>query len=281
MKAFLSFILLLALCTGCEEVIDLKLDSQEQQLVVDAALDWEKGKPGNEQKIHLSYTNDYYTNQPSETATGATVLVTASGNETYTFVDQGNGDYVCRDFKPEPDKNYRLTIDYKGKRYTSEDRMREVPELTESNITQRSDGGFFKDEIALRLTFPTQTDGDNYFIIKVAYMKENNKKSRVYAVDDKFDSEGKISRSFTGSNIGGKFLKGDKVEITLYRVSKQYQLFMDLLIANSLDDAQRGRPMFTSPVRVYGNVVYEPDPKQNPFGAFRVAQYSKIVYIVK
>ena len=91
MKAFLSFVLLLALCAGCEEVIDLKLDSQEQQLVVDAALDWEKGKPGNEQKIRLSYTNDYYTNQPSETATGATVLVTASEIETYTFVDQGNG----------------------------------------------------------------------------------------------------------------------------------------------------------------------------------------------
>ncbi|RRD73666.1 DUF4249 domain-containing protein [Tannerella forsythia] len=281
MKAFLSFVLLLALCTGCEEVIDLKLDSQEQQLVVDAALDWEKGKPGNEQKIRLSYTNDYYTNQPSETATGATVLVTASESETYTFVDQGNGDYVCRDFKPEPDKSYRLTIDYKGKRYTSEDRMREVPELTEGNITQRSDGGFSKDEIALRITFPTRSGSDSNFIIKVSYVKNDRVYSRLYAIDNRFYTDGKISRSFTGSNIGGEFLKGDKVEIKVYSVSNAYRQFIDLLTANSLDDAQRGRPMFTSPTRVYGNVVYEPDPKQNPFGAFRVAQYSTILYVVK
>ncbi|BAR49842.1 hypothetical protein TFKS16_2478 [Tannerella forsythia KS16] len=39
--------------------------------------------------------------------------------------------------------------------------------------------------------------------------------------------------------------------------------------------------MFTYPPRVYGNVVYEPDLRQNPFGAFRVAQYAKIVYVVK
>lgn len=281
MKAILSPILLLALCAGCEEVIDLKLDSQQQQLVVDAALDWEKGQPGNAQTIRLAYTADYYTNREPKKATGATVLVTAADNETYTFTEQTEGEYVCNDFKPELDKNYRLTIDYNGKRYTSEDRMREVPEITESNITQRSDGGFTKDQIALRLTFPTQTDGDNHFMIKVAYMKENDRKSRVYAIDDKFYTDGKISLSFTGSNIGGKFVKGDEVEFTLYRVSKPYRLFIDLLTANALDNAQRGRPMFTYPSRVYGNVVYEPNPKQNPFGAFRVTQYAKIVYVVK
>ena len=71
------------------------------------------------------------------------------------------------------------------------------------------------------------------------------------------------------------------MEIIRYRVSNAYRQFIDLLTTNSLDNAQRGRPMFTYPPRVYGNVVYEPDLRQNPFGAFRVAQYAKIVYVVK
>ena len=77
------------------------------------------------------------------------------------------------------------------------------------------------------------------------------------------------------------FRIADEVEIILYRVSNAYRQFIDLLTTNSLDNAQRGRPMFTYPSRVYGNVVYEPDLRQNPFGAFRVAQYAKIVYVVK
>ena len=70
MKAFLSFILLLALCTGCEEVIDLKLDSQEQQLVVDAALDWEKG-------LVMSLEKEFDCEIPDEDAEKITTVQTA------------------------------------------------------------------------------------------------------------------------------------------------------------------------------------------------------------
>ena len=41
----LYIILLSALAlTSCEEVIDLKLDTAPQKLVIDAALDWKKGE---------------------------------------------------------------------------------------------------------------------------------------------------------------------------------------------------------------------------------------------
>ena len=50
-------ILLSALAlTSCEEVIDLKLDSAPQKLVIDASLDWKKGETKAYPVVDISYT---------------------------------------------------------------------------------------------------------------------------------------------------------------------------------------------------------------------------------
>ena len=53
----LYIILLSALAlTSCEEVIDLKLDTAPQKLVIDAAFDWKKGEAKAYPIVDISYT---------------------------------------------------------------------------------------------------------------------------------------------------------------------------------------------------------------------------------
>lgn len=279
-KGLIIFVLFLFL--GCEEVIDLKLDSQEKRLVIDAALDWEKGKESKVQKVYLSYTNDFYAITSAEKASGAIVKVTTYDNETYLFTEQNKGEYVCTDFSPKLNKDYLLLVEYEGKRYTSKARMREVPEITTKNITQREDGGIFKDKKEIRFTIDTDKNQENSFIVKLNVPGKEKRKDYIYAIDNKFFTDGKLSIVFTGMNYEKEFEAGDTLEFTLYRVSSQYKQIMDLLLNISLENNNGGGPPgFTTPTRIYGNITNEADSKENPLGAFRVAQYTKLTYVVK
>ena len=60
------FYILLSLCllTSCQEVIDLKLDTAPQQLVIEASLDWKKGTTKAFPIVDISYTKPYFGNTP-------------------------------------------------------------------------------------------------------------------------------------------------------------------------------------------------------------------------
>ena len=71
-------ILLSALAlTSCEEVIDLKLDSAPQKLVIDASLDWKKGETKAYPVVDISYTEAYFGDTPSPAIDNAIVKIKA------------------------------------------------------------------------------------------------------------------------------------------------------------------------------------------------------------
>ena len=55
MKNYIKLLLALftVAITGCEDVIDVDVQTDTLRLVVEASLDWEKGTTGNEQLITL------------------------------------------------------------------------------------------------------------------------------------------------------------------------------------------------------------------------------------
>jgi len=264
--------------SSCEKVIELDLDTQEKELVVDANIDWEKGTEGKIQTINLSYTSPYYySNQTPEGATGARVSVSDDQGNTFSFPEREQGVYQNRNFSPVLGRKYTLSILYEGKQYESSDIIREVPQLSNSNITQTNNGGFTHDEIILHLRFDANPLEENNFVLRIKASSDGV--IRLYGFDGRYFADGHfftqiVSRISKGDE---KFKKGDTVEITLFRVSKRYKDFIRVLSNNSADNAG----LFTIPNRVRGNVVNTTDPNKNPLGAFRVAQYSKIVYTIQ
>jgi len=119
-KSILYIVLVFAtvIFSGCEKVIDVDLNNAEPKLVIDAVIKWQKGTTGEEQVIKLSLTNDFFTNEILA-ANGASVTITNSADETFTFLEDGTtGNYICTNFNPVIGEIYTLVVIYDGEIYT-------------------------------------------------------------------------------------------------------------------------------------------------------------------
>lgn len=274
----ISFLIMVFfLFTACEKVIELDLDTQEKELVIDAHIDWEKGATGQEQTILLSYTQPYYSQEAPEGASGATVLVADNQGNIFPFVEHIAGTYKNLNFTPTLGRRYALMVQYQGKEYVASDILKEVPQLTEDNITQSNDGGFTRDQIMLTLRFDANPNERNNFVLRIKASSDGV--TRIYGFNDRYFPDGRFSiKILSRSNKEEeKFKSGDTVEITLFRVSETYMNYIRVLSNNTSNNAG----LFSIPNRVRGNIVNRANPQENPLGAFRVAQYSKITYVIK
>jgi hypothetical protein len=112
---------------GCEDVIDVTLDEGESQLTVDA---WVDILP-QEQNIRLTMSGAYFSNQPNAAATGATVTITnLTQNTTFTFADQGNGDYTydgTQEVLGELGDELTVNVAYLGEEFTAKTEVYGAP----------------------------------------------------------------------------------------------------------------------------------------------------------
>ena len=257
-------IIILPLFTACEKVIELDLDTQEKELVIDAHIDWEKGATGHEQTIQLSYTQPYYSQEAPEGASGATVLVADNQGNIFPFVEHIAGTYKNVNFTPALGRRYALMVQYQAKEYVASDILKEVPQLTEDNITQSNDGGFTRDQIMLTLRFDANPNEQNNFVLRIKASSDGV--TRIYGFNDRYFPDGRFSSKILSrsNKEEEKFKPGDTVEITLFRVSETYMNYIRVLSNNTSNNAG----LFSIPNRVRGNIVNRANPQENPLGAF-------------
>ena len=112
MKKLILASLLMTVFMSCEDVIQVDLETAKTRLVIDASLNWIKGSDGSEQNIKLSLTAPYFSDNIPP-ATGATVTVTDSNSNTFSFIEEGTtGIYKNNMFIPEIDGTYILNIEF-------------------------------------------------------------------------------------------------------------------------------------------------------------------------
>ena len=276
--------------TSCEEVIDLNLDTAPKKLVIDAALDWKKGEAKAYPIVDISYTEAYFGETHSPAIDNAVVKI-VSGSQTYslTLWDgtttitsdnlpelKGGSRYVFpAGITPELGKNYELIVELNGQTYTAKDKMLEAPVIPSNRITQKEKGGFLGDRKELRFYFDGINDGvANAYLVKLS---QNNTSKTIYGtLDDNYIANNKFFFIMAGVDNDEKLNKGDVVNVILYRIHPQYKEFAQMIVQIS-----RGQNPFAIPTRPIGNIVNTTNKRENPLGAFRVAQYTTLQYIVK
>lgn len=287
----LYIILLSALVlTSCEEVIDLKLDTAPQKLVIDAALDWKKGEAKAYPIVDISYTEPYFAETHSPAVNNAVVKI-ISDSQTYnlTLWDgtstitsdnvtslKGGSRYVFpAGIAPELGKNYELIVELNGQTYTAKDKMLEAPVIASNRVAQKENGGFLGDRKELRFYFEGINDGvANAYLVKLA---QNNTPKTTYGVlDDNYIANNRFFFVMTGVDNDKKLKKDDVVNVLLYRIQPEYKNFLQTIIQQS----GRQSP-FAIPARPIGNIVNTTNKRENPLGAFRVSQYTTLQHTVK
>ena len=266
--------------TSCEEVIDLNLDTAPKKLVIDAALDWKKGEAKAYPIVDISYTEAYFGETHSPAIDNAVVKI-VSGTQTYslTLWDgtttitsdnlnelKGGSRYVFpAGITPELGKDYELIVELDGQTYTAKDKMLEAPVVPSDRIVQKE----------VRFYFDGINDGvANAYLIKFA--QSNTSKTTYGTLDDNYIANNKFFFVTIGVDNDKKLNKDDVVNIILYRMHPQYKEFVQMLVRLS-----EGQNPFTIPTRPIGNIVNTTNKRENPLGAFRVAQYTTLQYTVK
>lgn len=264
MKLFKGILILAVgvFLTGCEKVIDVKLDTASPKLVIDASIDWLKNTTGNEQRVILSTTTGYY-NAEFPTVSGATIFITNSINTVFNFPESSNaGEYICTDFKPVIGETYKLTVMLNGVTYAAVETLTGTPDI-EDTIRQSNAGGMTGDEIEIQFSYQDDGSRDNYYMTRV---KTNRVAFPEYSLEsDEMFQGNKMVQFYSHEDLE----KGDSANIKLYGTSKRFfEYFTKILLASGND----GSPFPSTPTAARGNIINQTDAENYALGYFRLSE---------
>lgn len=270
-RLYIYLTILLAIAfTGCEEAVDVDTDTAPPRLVIDASINWEKGTPGNEQKIKLTTTTNYFNTVPP-VVSGATVFIKNSFDETFDFIETpGTGEYVCSTFIPQIGESYTLTVIQNGRTITATEILMPVPEI--DYIAQETIPGIEdeEDQVQVKTYFTDPGATDDFYLLR--FQSSVTAIPEYGAVDDEF---------FQGNQVFGLYLNedletGSLLGVKLYGISEKYFRYMEKLI-----NIAGGNGPFSTPGGVVrGNLVNTTNPDDYVLGYFSVSETSSQVYTI-
>lgn len=256
---------------SCEDVITVDLKTAAPKLVIEASINWQKGTLGNEQKIKLTTTTDYYSST-IPTVSGATVFVKNDSNIIFNFVEKPNsGEYFCTNFIPILNQTYTLTVISKGQTYTATETLKPVASITK--IVQNNLGGFDGKTIEIKTYFNDPVAEENYYLYRYAY--QNPLLNNYYVGEDTFFQ----GNEFFSISQNDKLKTGDAIEITHFGISKTYSNYMNVLA--SIAGNSNGAPFQSPAATVRGNIINTTDFDNYALGYFSISEADTKNYVVQ
>ncbi|MBF4491996.1 DUF4249 domain-containing protein [Flavobacterium sp. JLP] len=271
-KAILLIVFFISIFfTSCEEVVDVDLDTAPPKLVIEAAINWQKGTNGRQQTIKLTTTTGYFENV-IPTVSGATVYIKNSQNQQFNFIEvPKTGRYVCTNFRPVINEKYSLTVINNGETYTADETFQSVAPIT--RIEQNNEGGFTGKDIEIKAFYNDPADADNFYLYKYVY--SNKIKSNYYVDEDKFFQ----GNEFFSISDDDELKIGDEIEITHIGISKQYYNYMSILV--SIAGNNVGGPFQSPPATVKGNIINTTNKANYPLGYFSLSETDLRKYTIQ
>jgi hypothetical protein len=264
------FILFAFVTLGCEEVVDVDLNTAPPRLVIEASINWLRDTPGNIQAVKLSTTTDYFSEEIPP-VTDALVSVTNSEGTTFTFTQiEEPGLYICTDFVPVLNENYTLTVVYDGETYTSTERLLATPEV--KRVEQRNDGGVLGDEVEVKFFFDDIQNETNFYFLGIF---DPYKVIPEYGVlEDRFFENNEMF----GLYFSEELKTGDTLTFTMNGVSQNYFNYLNILLAQAGNNAG---PFSTPTSTVRGNIINQTNFDNFALGYFRLSQTEVNEYIIE
>jgi hypothetical protein len=274
-KLYIALFIISLSVISCEDVVDVDLDTAPPKLVVDASIKWEKGTTGEIQKIKLTTTTDFYSNN-IPVATGATVIVTnttPSTPVTFQFIEDGQtGEYVCNNFSPIINNEYALTITYQGQTYTSKSKFMPTPIIskTEQSVKPGIEG---KDVYEIKFYWQDNGAEDNFYLVGA---KNTNVAYPEYgALSDEFYQGNEMFAFYRDDELE----KGDVIAFSIQGITEQYNNYMTKIL--SIAGSDGGSPFATPPATVRGNIINQTKPDDYPLGFFHLSEIDSDNYTIE
>jgi hypothetical protein len=278
---------------GCQDVIDLKTETGQIQLVVDG---WLTNETGN-QTIKLSRSAAYFDNSAAKPALGATVVVTDDKGTIYSFKDlKNNGNYVWTPSSPQEtlgrlSGQYKLNIKVDGEEYVSASVINRVPKIDSIAYEYRKPSvtptnapkeGYLAEFYAKDFQGP----GDCYWIRYAKNSKEWNRASDLEMAYDAAFSPGAptdgfmfilpLRQSITANNRTELYAEKDTIKVQLYSITEEAFFFL-----NQIRNESNNQGLFaTPPNNLPTNIINVKADGKKALGFFGTSAVSRLQVIV-
>lgn len=267
----IAYLFILIFFASCEDVINVDLETGDPKLVIDANILWQKGTSGNEQKIKLTTTTDYYTNT-IPTVSGAIVFVTNSQNTVFDFIEVPNtGEYVCTNFVPVINETYTLTVQHGGITYKSTEKLYPTPTI--DSVEQEAVDVFGTNVIQVKFFFQDNGSETNYYL--GAIKNPANAIPELGAFDDEFFQGNQMFGFYSDEDL----VAGNSINFKLQGISLRYYNYMNKLI--NIAGSSGGNPFATPPATLRGNIVNQNDENNYPLGYFHLSELDTKEYTIQ
>jgi len=254
--------------SSCEDVVNLDLETGEAKLVVDAEIIWKKGTAGNEQVIKISKMAPYYNNTTPKVS-GAQVRIENNGGDIFTFNETEPGIYVCTNFVPVLNADYKLFVTAEGQSFTATEKLTSVTPIDKVEQALVPDFGG-EDVIELTFYYKDPADQANFYLTD--YQSEFLLFPEYELTDDELFNGNDISTRFSDEDMK----PGNIVEITHRGISKGFYNYMKLIL-----EVYDGNPFSVPPGNIRGNIVNTGDANNFALGYFRLCESDHVSYVVK
>jgi len=274
MKKYTIIIILFAslkLFNSCQEAIYVPLNTASPRLVIEAAINWQKGTPGNVQFIKLTTTTNFYSNA-IPTVSGAVITVANSANVIFNFTEiVSSGVYQCNNFVPVLNEQYKLNINLNGQNYTATENLKSVAPI--NSIVQEEQTAFGQKTLKIRALFNDPPVENNFYLYK---FKFSDRPAPEYNTDeDKFFQ----GNPFFSLIFDDKIKTGDVIEFTHFGISRSYFNYMSILL--SVAGSNNGGPFQSPPATVKGNIKNNTNFNNFPLGYFSVSEIDIKLYTIR
>lgn len=256
---------------SCEDVVDVKLNTAPPKLVIDAAIKWVKGTPGNKQKIKLTTTTSYY-DSAIPTVSGATVFITNSTNTVFNFTETPNtGEYICNTFVPVVNENYTLTVIQNGQTYTASEKLYATPDIT--RIEQENFSGFGGNQVQVKFFYQDNGSENNFYFIGFKNSTKAFPENGV--LKDEFFQGNEMFGFYTDEDLK----PGDALDLSLQGISERYFNYMNKLL--NIAGTNGTNPFATAPGTLRGNITNQTDSENPPLGYFNLGETDTAVHVIQ
>ncbi|RZJ51556.1 MAG: DUF4249 domain-containing protein [Chryseobacterium sp.] len=269
-KALTVFSLLLVMFfSSCEDTVTLDLETGEAKIVVDAEIIWKKGTTGNEQVIKISKMAPYYNNTTPKVS-GAQVRIENAAGDVFTFNETDPGVYVCTNFVPVLNADYKLFVTAEGQSFTATEKLTSVTPIDKVEQKMVPD---FGGEDVIELTFYYKDPADQVNFYLTDYQSEFLLFPEYELTDDELFNGNEIPTRFSDED---KMKPGNTVKITHRGISKNFYNYMNLIL-----EVYGGSPFSIPPGNIRGNIVNTSDTNNFALGYFRLCEADTVSYLVK
>ena len=249
---------------ACTDVIEVDLEEATPRIVIDAALQWERGTTGNVQEIRISRTRNFFDNEP-RFLQGAFVKIEDDLDNRFDFEEVEPGLYRTEAFEPALARRYFLSIQVEDELYEASEVLTPVSNIV--TIFQSDDGGFAGGNREVRVFYDDPEEEENFYLFK--FFTDFLAFPDFSIQTDEFTNGNVSSVSFSDEDLE----VGDVVRIQHHGISRSYYNFLFRLLSQT---GAAGGPFQAQPATVRGNIINQTNASNFPFGYFSISEMVEV-----